>query len=482
MHYKGRVVTPQMLASMMRIIGVLYVAFPIYLAGIYFYRRGHIHWYTSVTEYSLLVILFSMAAVDMRRAKSGHWERFSPWFGFGQICGGLALATVINYTAGGDTTVYRLLPLLPAIAAAIMGDEIMIITIWVLTVTALGVVTYHQTHAVDTTGWLVAVWGVAMAGALVSIHVMVDRFLESIRVSDALRTLASGELSEWPEGIRSLLPEVAKALEVKQVEAVAVDRNGDVSLIGGWPEATDLSCVARREDGMRRALERAHPLAQEDAIIVPVRSAAEPHMVLIAHRHRKESYFNFEEEGTTAETVAGLVAGMGDRATLILSLRHQARSDPLTGLPNRRVLSEALEIEVSRSRRTGNPLSVVMIDIDFFKPYNDKFGHQAGDEMLKAFADRLSHRIRASDMVARYGGEEFCLVLPATTAQGAVNVIDGIRRDGPVRDSQGNAVTFSAGVSQWDGLESIRSLIAKSDQALYAAKEAGRDCVIVQEG
>lgn len=481
MHYKGRVVTPQMLASMMRIIGVLYIAFPFYLAGIYLYRRGHIQWYTSVTEYSLLLVLFAMAMVDMRRAKQGRWDRFSPWFGFGQVCGGLALATVINYTAGGDTTVYRLLLLLPAIAAAIMGDEVMITTIWILTVVALGFVTYHQTHAVDTTGWLVAVWGVAMAGALISIDLVVDRFLEGIRISDALRTLASREISIWPEGIRESLPEVAVALEVKQVDAVAVGAGGNVSLIGSWPDSIGAGSIAGSESEIREALEIAHPLDRDDAILVPVRSAVEPHMVLIAHRRRKSTFFNFEEEGTTAQTVAGLVAGMGDRAALILSLRHQARSDPLTGLANRRVLSEALEIEISRSRRTGNPLSVVMIDIDFFKSYNDKFGHQAGDELLKLFAQRLSHRIRASDMVARYGGEEFCLVLPATTAQGAVNVIDDIRRDGPVCDTNNNHVTFSAGVSQWDGNEDIGSLIARSDQALYAAKEAGRDCVMLQE-
>jgi diguanylate cyclase (GGDEF)-like protein len=157
-------------------------------------------------------------------------------------------------------------------------------------------------------------------------------------------------------------------------------------------------------------------------------------------------------------------------------------TDSLTGLPNRRYLEERLAEELNRSRRYDYPMSFLMIDIDDFKAYNDKNGHQAGDVALQITAHCLKGALRAVDVASRYGGEEFCILLPQTSMAEASVIADRIRqRVSTTEFPHGKAqplgrVTISVGVSTFTkNIETPENIIAAADRALYEAKRLGKD-------
>jgi diguanylate cyclase (GGDEF)-like protein len=156
-----------------------------------------------------------------------------------------------------------------------------------------------------------------------------------------------------------------------------------------------------------------------------------------------------------------------------INLREIARVDELTGLPNRRAWDSDLTSSIERARRDLVPLSIAMIDLDHFKAFNDEFGHPAGDRLLKSAAAAWLEQMRAADGLARYGGEEFILLFHESSADQAVEVLSRLRAVTPAGQ------TFSGGVASWDGDETSDELVARADSALYAAKAAGRDRVMV---
>lgn len=158
---------------------------------------------------------------------------------------------------------------------------------------------------------------------------------------------------------------------------------------------------------------------------------------------------------------------------------RQALRDPLTGIHNRLAYEERVAAEFGRWRRYGQPLSLVVMDIDHFKRINDGFGHLAGDKALKAVATRLAQNMREVDLVARYGGEEFVLLLPNTQAEQAVQVAEKLRllvaTAGFHYHNQPVAVTLSGGVAEACPGDDPHSLFKRADEALYAAKQGGRN-------
>jgi diguanylate cyclase (GGDEF)-like protein len=154
-------------------------------------------------------------------------------------------------------------------------------------------------------------------------------------------------------------------------------------------------------------------------------------------------------------------------------LDRMAREDGLTGITNRRGLDEGLAIELARARRTGHDLSVVMLDLDYFKRFNDRRGHAAGDTLLRNAAQAWRRQLRPTDLLARYGGEEFTLILPACDAGAACQLIERLRPVMPERQ------TFSAGVALWERHESPEELLMRADCALLVAKRQGRNRTIV---
>jgi diguanylate cyclase (GGDEF)-like protein len=171
-------------------------------------------------------------------------------------------------------------------------------------------------------------------------------------------------------------------------------------------------------------------------------------------------------------------------------LARQSREDPLTGLGNRLRMNEDLANLHARFERYGHHYCVILCDIDYFKGYNDRYGHLAGDEALKKVAEDLRHSFRMSDTFYRYGGEEFLVVLPDQDPQNALTAADRLLQR--VRDlgieyegSPTGVLTLSAGVasvSPVDSSASFDGLLARADYALYRAKEEGRDRVALYEG
>jgi diguanylate cyclase (GGDEF)-like protein len=154
-------------------------------------------------------------------------------------------------------------------------------------------------------------------------------------------------------------------------------------------------------------------------------------------------------------------------------LERLARTDELTGLPNRRDWEERLPAELARAARADQPVCVAMLDLDLFKDYNDRRGHQAGDRLLSQAATAWAAVLRRYDVLARYGGEEFSLLLPDVDLDDGVALVERLRAATP------DGETCSAGVAAWDGSEDAPSLVGRADAALYEAKRAGRDRVAV---
>jgi len=163
-------------------------------------------------------------------------------------------------------------------------------------------------------------------------------------------------------------------------------------------------------------------------------------------------------------------------------LENQSLTDPLTGVNNRRAFDTRFEEEFLRAQRYKVACSLILIDIDFFKQYNDTFGHTAGDEALIAVAALLEEDVRIHDMVARYGGEEFAIILPNTDIKGAMVMGERFRRSIHRASWKHKQITISVGVaSLHEGTQKPMDLLIESDSALYTAKQSGRNLVIGPE-
>jgi two-component system cell cycle response regulator len=188
----------------------------------------------------------------------------------------------------------------------------------------------------------------------------------------------------------------------------------------------------------------------------------------------------FPLRSPTGEVVGGIVAvvDVTDRVEYERHLQNLALTDGLTGIPNHRAFQEFLEQKFTEARRYGQPLSLILVDVDHFKQFNDTFGHQAGDEVLRRVAAILRSKARRADFVARYGGEEFVLVLPSTDEQSGVQVAERLREAIAEAEWQHRPVTASFGVAMLQEEMTCRQqLIEAADRALYHAKATGRNRV-----
>jgi len=166
---------------------------------------------------------------------------------------------------------------------------------------------------------------------------------------------------------------------------------------------------------------------------------------------------------------------------LEIELRKQATTDFLTGLYSRRYFFEQLDKEIERSLRSKNTFSILLCDIDDFKLINDTFGHAIGDRVLKTFTSTISSVIRKTDVFARYGGEEFIILAPETPLKSAARLAEKIRKETELFFKFNQfQVTVSIGVSHFHKNDIPDELIHRADQALYNAKEKGKNCISIQ--
>ncbi|MGR6533402.1 PleD family two-component system response regulator [Brevundimonas sp. RM1] len=165
---------------------------------------------------------------------------------------------------------------------------------------------------------------------------------------------------------------------------------------------------------------------------------------------------------------------------------EMAVTDPLTGLHNRRYMNGQLDALVARANRGGDPVAVLVLDIDHFKAVNDSLGHDAGDEVLREFSVRLATNVRAVDLPCRFGGEEFVVVMPGTTLEDAHRIAERIRRDVGasafrILGGEPLSITVSVGVAATMGADDTpASLLKRADEGVYEAKKAGRNRVVAR--
>jgi diguanylate cyclase (GGDEF)-like protein len=239
----------------------------------------------------------------------------------------------------------------------------------------------------------------------------------------------------------------------------------------------------------RRELKRAQAVAKElERIAVAVRrSIATHHSSVLKFKDRVSSLGSNEQDGAwqelcseaegmlkpTLKLAAQLAAAYDEirQQSNNLMTFTEVRTDPLTGVSNRRALDETLESMFAMMHRYEHPFSVVLLDIDRFKQMNQEQGHLYGDRMLKSVARLLDDSVRDTDLVARHGGEEFVIVMPQTMLDGATIFAERLRR----RVEQQLPLTVSGGVSVAVDGDNPQTLLARADAALYSAKAAGRN-------
>ncbi|MBV8917087.1 MAG: diguanylate cyclase [Bradyrhizobium sp.] len=202
-----------------------------------------------------------------------------------------------------------------------------------------------------------------------------------------------------------------------------------------------------------------------------------------------------EELAKATQRASGLEAKLVDASKELDGLRKsleeaeaRSRTDALTGLANRRAMEIFLRAAQLKAMEQGDPLSVFLVDVDHFKRFNDKYGHQLGDQVLRIVAKYLQEGIRDCDLAARYGGEELLCILPGATIESCQQVAERIRTRiasaKVTRRTTGEEVgqvTISIGVALFDPGESFDGLIERCDRALYQAKQSGRNCTIIAE-
>ncbi|MBS1678127.1 MAG: GGDEF domain-containing protein [Actinobacteria bacterium] len=254
-----------------------------------------------------------------------------------------------------------------------------------------------------------------------------------------------------------------------------------IEVNGAWERSLGYRPVEMRG---RRLLELTHPEdhghATEEALRVFAGGVSENLETRVRakdgswHWLRTSSVFEPDEELVYARStdVTEQKALEKEREALIAANEELARSDALTGLPNRRALDDRLPREMARALRSGSALSLAIIDIDHFKSYNDTYGHLAGDAVLRDCAAAWDGALRGEDMILRFGGEEFLVVLPDCGIDDATEIVERLRASTP--DGQ----TCSAGLAAWRPGESIDEFVGRADEALYRAKESGRDRLV----
>jgi diguanylate cyclase len=188
------------------------------------------------------------------------------------------------------------------------------------------------------------------------------------------------------------------------------------------------------------------------------------------------------------ELESNLAASTNEISSLrrnVEAIQKEAMSDPLTGISNRKSFDRAVKRLITEAHEGNKSLAVIMADVDHFKLFNDQWGHQTGDQVLRLVAEVMNANVKGQDMLARYGGEEFAILLPGTALENAHMLADRIRRaveSRRLKKRQSNEdlglVTMSMGVASFKAGDTVATLVERADQSLYIAKKRGRNCVI----
>jgi len=346
---------------------------------------------------------------------------------------------------------------------------------------------------------------------LSKVNSLLDRKLQEMTFLNEMTRAMTSTFDE-DEILDSLISGVGRYLGYERVIVFVTDDDGRLveRKEKGYPRHEDRYVYSPEEnDSFGEVMENKHPLVMDGRwlnlsgaggpavavdspvrayqhAVVPIVAREEVRGILLIDRHDGEQPFSDERLGVLT-TLAGQLGLALENARLYRKMLMMSVTDGLTGLFNARYFYERLETEISRARRYQRPLTLFMLDLDYFKRYNDTYGHLCGDDALKSIAGILRQNSRTADTVARYGGEEFCMILPETDAEHARSLAERVRETventeldptGTGRDKM--TITVSIGVAGFhDDIDTAEDMVRFADLALYGAKELGRNRVCV---
>lgn len=365
---------------------------------------------------------------------------------------------------------------------------------------AFGMLLVLEEHGLSVARWLLAISTITVAGALIDafatrLRARADESAAHVRALSAVASvahqLARTTDTEPPAGM--ICNAIASALDSAGASLWQPSEDGtqmiavgstETSLVGlrqpiGGPPSGVVSCFTdnkvifssdkANDPRVNRRLGR--ELGLTSALFQPVLDEEIAIAVLVVHWADRM----YELDANTAATIALIADETAiaiQRSALLRVLEQSAHTDALTGLLNRRGWADSLSRELARARRLDSPLCVAMLDLDYFKRFNDENGHLAGDRVLREASAQWTSSSRDGDVLARYGGDEFALALPAC------QIDDAMRQLQRLQENTSPHGSISAGVVSWDGAESGFGLIERADQALYAAKREGRARIV----
>ena len=447
----------------------------------------------SLTNPSALVAAAAVVVVLITAAVGLPWVRLPGWTEAAVPLSFFAVVVLLRQAAGGAASGYAPLVLLPILWIALYGARTQLrVAIGCTVVTFVAPLVLVGAPTYPAAGWRGAVlWVVIGQLAGTTIQSLVDharqRTADVAALGAATRALTAGS-DPRPQLCAAARLATGAAFAVLfepqpdgTLAATACTDGLDLALMRINP-VTEVSSVAQVwRTGTRiyvpdaandpRASARLVALTGAVAVLFqPVIRDGTRSAVLVAGFHESRARLP-ERALEMVELVAAEIAAAIDRADLVALLATQARTDPLTGAANRRSWDEEMERQVASMHRTGEPLTVALLDMDHFKAFNDARGHGAGDGLLRDLVAALRGELRTGDVVARWGGEEFAVALPRCDLRHAQVVAARLLRVVPAGQ------TASIGLTQAGPNDTPRTLLGRADRALYAAKDAGRNQV-----
>lgn len=290
-----------------------------------------------------------------------------------------------------------------------------------------------------------------------------------------------GSLMLLDHETEALLMEATKGSVDEALEKIRIPKG--VGIAGRVAELGEAILVEDIENDPRIGKKSGSRYKTSSFLSVPIKVEQRIMGVLNLADKRSGEVFNKEDLklAQAFATHAGVILERNALSTQMDKLKKLSITDPLTGLLNRRYMKDRLEEELARSQRFNRQLSVMMLDLDGFKQYNDTFGHLAGDRALEAIAIVIMHSVRTIDIVARYGGDEFIIILPETGTSTALMIGDRLRRDISNANDQGrHMITASVGLACYPEHDATgANLLECADSALYRAKAVGKNRIEV---